>query len=212
MEVAIVDYGMGNLFSVKHACTRVGLDAEITADPAAVRAARAAILPGVGAFEEAMSALTGLGLGEALREFGAARKPLIGICLGLQLLMSESHEFGRHPGLGLIAGDVVKLSAAGGDKVPHVGWSAVRKTGEHAWDATPLSGMPDGSHMYFVHSFHVRPASPGVAVATTHHGETEFCAAVRQDNIFACQFHPERSGLLGLRVYENLALQLRAGG
>jgi glutamine amidotransferase len=212
MEVAIVDYGMGNLFSVKHACARVGLDAVVTTDPAAVRVARAAILPGVGAFAEAMAALTALGLSDALRELSAAGKPLIGICLGLQLLMSESHEFGRHPGLGLIAGDVVKLSTAGGDKVPHVGWSPVHETVAHAWAATPLSDIPDGSHMYFVHSFHVRPASRDVAVASARHGETEFCAAVRQDNIFACQFHPERSGPLGLRVYENLARQLRARG
>jgi len=212
MEVAIVDYGMGNLFSVKHACTRAGLDAAVTTDPAQVRAARAAILPGVGAFAEAMAALAALGLSDALRELGAAGKPLFGICLGLQLLMSESHEFGQHPGLGLIQGDVVKLSASGGDKVPHVGWSAVRKTAPDAWAATPLSDTADGSHMYFVHSFHVRPANPGVAVATARHGETEFCAAVRQDNIFACQFHPERSGPQGLRVYENLARQLRAGG
>jgi imidazole glycerol-phosphate synthase subunit HisH len=212
MEVAIVDYGMGNLFSVQHACTRVGLRAAVTADPAQVRAARAAILPGVGAFAEAMNALTALGLCDALRELGTTGKPVFGICLGLQLLMSESHEFGRHPGLGLIAGDVVKLSAAGGDKVPHVGWSAVHKTSPDAWDATPLSDTADGSHMYFVHSFHVRPTNRGVAVATARHGETEFCAAVHQDNIFACQFHPERSGPSGLRVYENLARQLRAGG
>jgi imidazole glycerol-phosphate synthase subunit HisH len=212
MEVAIVDYGMGNLFSVQHACTRAGLHAGITTDSAQVRAARAAILPGVGAFAEAMHALTALGLSDALRELAAAGKPLLGICLGLQLLMSESQEFGRHPGLGLIAGDVVKLSAAGGDKVPHVGWSAVHKTVPNAWDATPLSDTADGSHMYFVHSFHVRPGNGGVAVATAHHGDTEFCAAVHQGNIFACQFHPERSGLAGLRVYENFARQLRAGG
>lgn len=211
LDVAIVDYGMGNLFSVKHACTAAGLEARITAEPGDLAGARAVILPGVGAFGRAMATLTELGFPDALREVAEAGRPLLGICLGLQLLMAESHEFGSHAGLGLIPGDVVKLDPER-DRVPHVGWSPVQRTQASAWDGTVLEGLTDGEHMYFVHSFYVRPSDPNVAVAVTAHGGTPFCSAVRHGSVFACQFHPERSGAEGLRVYRNLARQIRTAG
>lgn len=218
-DVAIVDYGMGNLFSVKQACVQVGLVAEITSDPAFVRAAAGVILPGIGAFGDAMATLRREGLVEALREVAAAGRPLLGVCLGMQMLMTESHEFGRHEGLGLIPGDVVRLQdAAEGArklKVPQIGWNRVHAPGgasdgetPPAWRGTLLEGLPDGMFMYFVHSFYTRPADPQVVVATTRYGPIEFCSALRASNVFACQFHPERSGPQGLRLYAQFAARL----
>lgn len=218
-DVAIVDYGMGNLFSVKQACAQVGLEAQITSDPAVVRAAPGVILPGIGAFGDAMATLRRYGLAEALREAAASGRPLFGVCLGMQMLMTESHEFGRHEGLGLIPGDVVRLqdSAVGIRKlkVPQIGWNSVRAPGgasgekiPSTWWGTLLEGLPDGMFMYFVHSFYTRPADPQVVVATTCYGPIEFCSALRAGNIFACQFHPERSGPQGLRLYAQFAARL----
>lgn len=223
-EVAVVDYGMGNLFSVKHACERVGLKATITASSQAILAADAVILPGVGAFGEAMAALENLGLVNALREVAASGKPLVGICLGMQLLMTESYEFGHHRGLRIVEGDVVRLEdtadASRKLKVPQVGWNSIHREGNTAlargrgpvsasWDDTPLDGLADGEYMYFVHSFYVRPLDPNIVLSVTRYGSSEFCSSLRSGNVFACQFHPERSGLHGLRVYRNLAAWIR---
>ncbi len=206
---AIVDYGMGNLYSVQLACASVGLEAEITSDPAKVAAARGVILPGVGAFGTAMDVLNRSGLGEAL--LGAVRsgKPVFGICLGLQLLMGESFEFGRHRGLGVIDGSVVRFESPLGRfgvlKVPQVGWEQVQPASPDAWDRSLLSGVPTGTFMYFVHSYHVVVADPALVVATSQYGHIKYCSALRRGNVFACQFHPERSGPTGLRVYRNFA-------
>lgn len=214
-KVAIVDYGMGNLFSVKHACGHVGLDAEITTSVEAVRTADAVIVPGVGAFGDAMANLRGLGMVDALRDVAEEGTPLFGICLGLQLLMTESYEFGTHEGLGLVAGTVESFGEPHEDgrrlKVPQVGWNALtRAGGGDPWAETWFRGQPDGVQMYFVHSFVARPADLGTTVATTRYGDVEFCSAVRYRNVFACQCHPERSGPDGLRVYEEFARDLRA--
>ncbi|MFA5844070.1 MAG: imidazole glycerol phosphate synthase subunit HisH [Coriobacteriia bacterium] len=215
-KVAIVDYGMGNLFSVKHACSHVGLDAEITADRDAVLAADAVILPGVGAFGDAMVTLRDLGMDTALREVAQRGTPLFGICLGLQLLMEVSHEFGEHEGLGLVPGEVVHLGAPrDGDrvlKVPQVGWNALmrepRADGSDAWAGTWFEGLADGTAMYFVHSFVVSPAGAADVLARTRYGDVTFCSALRYRNVFACQCHPERSGPDGLRVYSDFAAAL----
>ena len=210
-DVAIVDYGMGNLFSVKHACEHVGLQAVITASPQDVRAAHAVILPGVGAFGDAMATLRRLGLVEALREVAQSGTPLMGICLGMQLLMTHSHEFGYHQGLGLVAGEVVRFDAprqgATVLKVPHVGWNRIVRPPGGSWASSGLEGLEDGAFMYFVHSFYARPADAGVVVARSRYGHIEFCSSLRDRNIFACQFHPERSGPDGLQVYRNFASQ-----
>jgi len=217
-RVAIVDYGRGNLFSVQRACETVGLGAEITRDPAALASCDALVLPGVGAFGDAMETLRRLDLVGPIRDAAASGKPLIGICLGVQLLMSESQEFGRHRGLGLVPGEVVPLpSPREGDralKVPQVGWNRVHPAGggSERWDGTPLAGVAQGEYMYFVHSFIVVPEDPSVALSTTRYGDVDFCSSVRLGNIFACQFHPERSGRRGLVVYENLRNSLQAAG
>lgn len=215
MTVAIVDYGMGNLFNVLRACDAVGLPARISSDPDEVERASAIILPGVGAFGDAMTELRGRGLDEAIGRSVAAGRPFFGVCLGLQLMMETSSEFGAHTGLGLVAGDVVRFDAPRHDgetlKVPQVGWNAVRRPTNRSagWAGTPLEAIIDGTPMYFVHSFYVRPAEPEVIVATTRYGDTEFCSSIARANLFGSQFHPERSGPAGLQMYRTFAKALR---
>jgi glutamine amidotransferase len=213
--VVIVDCGVGNLFSVRSACEFAGLDATVTSDAGDVYRARAVILPGVGAFGEAMATLRRLGLADALRDVAQSGTPIVGICLGMQLLMSESEEFGPHEGLGIVRGRVVRLSPGSGPsavKVPHVCWSrleAVRQS-DDPWSDTLLDGLPDGTFMYFVHSFVVQPEDKTIALATSRYGANNFCSVLQQGNVFACQCHPERSGPNGLKVYHNLARLLAA--
>jgi glutamine amidotransferase len=210
--VAVVDYGMGNLFSVKRACEEVGLGAVITTSARDVARAAAVIVPGIGAFEDAMATLHRLDLVSVLRDVAASDTPFLGVCLGMQLLMTESHEFGRHRGLGVVEGDVLPLRAALGTanaKVPHVGWTPIHAGPRMgAWRASFLDAVPDGAHMYFVHSFYVAPADPGVVLATAEYGGFEYCVSLRRRNVFACQFHPERSGRQGLAIYRSLARAL----
>ena len=211
--VAIIDYGMGNLFSVQRACSHVGLHAEITSDPDFAAGADALILPGVGAFGDAMKALDALDMSAAIRQAASSGKHVLGICLGLQLLMERSCEFGDFAGLGLIPGDVVAFDhPREGErelKVPQVGWNRVWRAREDAWDDTLLSEAHNGVHQYFVHSFYVRPADEGNVAARTTYGDVEFCSAARSENVFACQFHPERSGPQGIRMYERFAAMVR---
>jgi glutamine amidotransferase len=218
-RVAIVDYGMGNLFSVKNACARVGLDATITSDRDAVLAADAAILPGVGAYGEAMRTLREHGLDAAIREVVARGSPFLGVCLGQQLLMEESLEFGRHEGLGIVPGSVVRFdkpsSLGHALKVPQVGWNRVRRppgAAGDAWRGTFLDSVADGEYVYFVHSYYTRPKDPSVVAGVTRYGDVEFASALRRRNVMACQFHPERSGPPGLKIYENFARIVRKEG
>ena len=221
-SVAIVDYGLGNLYSVLRATERVGLDARITSSQRDVLAADGVILPGVGAFGDAMGNLRRLDLVGPLREIHARGTPLVGICLGLQLMMSGSSEFGDHEGLGIIDGLAVHFGRPAGDsgvlKVPQVGWNRVFRhacnestidqipdAAKDPWHHTPLAGLADGRHMYFVHSYYVKPTDPGVVLSLTRYGDVEFCSAVRVGTTFAFQYHPERSGPDGLRVYRNIA-------
>lgn len=206
--IAIVDYGMGNLRSVEKALAHLGHAAEITASPERIARAERLILPGVGAFGAAMAQLGrvpeggGPGLAEAVRQAAAAGVPLLGICLGMQLLLSESEEQGRHPGLGLVPGRVLRFPATGDPelKVPHMGWNALRFP-----RPSPLfAGLEEGTQVYFVHSYYCRPEDPGVVVAECTHG-IPFCAALEQENLYAVQFHPEKSGAAGLRLLDNFA-------
>jgi len=205
-KVVIVDYGVGNLYSVKNACRQVGLPVDISGAPAVVASADAAVLPGIGAFGDAMATLRRLDLVGPLRDLVAAGRPVFGVCLGLQLLMSESYEFGLHRGLGLIEGTVTHLGRprAGGDvlKVPHVGWTRI-DAADRAWTGTMLDGVVDGSYMYFVHSYRVEPADPSLVLSYSTYGDVRFCSSIQSGNLFACQFHPERSTHLGLRLYAN---------
>ena len=214
LRAAIVDYGLGNLFSIRQACAYAGMEGRITSSAAELEAADVVILPGVGAFGDAMAQLHRLDLVSPLRALAQADRPLVGICLGLQLFMSESHEFGRHEGLGLIPGSVIRFEAPReGDrilKVPQVGWNRIFRPeaaggAADPWAGTPLEGQADGEHMYFVHSFYAVPESPDGVLSRTRYGHIEFCSSVRRGNLFACQFHPERSGRAGLQVYRRIA-------
>jgi glutamine amidotransferase len=198
--IAIIDYGMGNLKSVSKAFEHLGFDAVVTRDSDALMKADRIVLPGVGAFPDCMRNLNGYGLSDPIRGAIRAGKPFLGICLGLQLLFTESEEFGVHPGLGVIEGRVVRFQTDPALKVPHMGWNQLRIKAR-----TPiLSGIEENTSMYFVHSFYVVPKDPRVTCTQTEYG-TLFTSSVVKDNIFACQFHPEKSQAAGLRLLENFA-------
>lgn len=212
-NVAIVDYGVGNLFSVKHACRSVGIQASITSDKQEILSADAVILPGVGAFGNAIEALKRLDLISILRDVAASSKPFLGICLGMHLLMEESNEFGSYKGLGIIKGFVDRFEnpvdiSGKRLKVPHVGWNYICKVEKSnvkdSWANTIFNGLESSEFMYFIHSFYVRPYDPHIGLSITRYGNTEFCSSFQCKNIFACQFHPERSGEKGILIYKNL--------
>lgn len=213
-HVALVDFGLGNLHNVRRACAHVGLNASITCDPHAVLDADAVILPGVGAMPAAMRALEGAGLPDVLREVAARGTPLLGVCLGLQLLMSHGTEFGDHEGLGIFPGTVTRFPRTAPDgsvlKVPHISWSPIYPPAERpsAWEGTILSTTPAATQMYFVHSYHAVPDDRSLVTASAAYNGIEFVAAVARDNILACQFHPERSGPDGLEIYNQFALRI----
>ncbi len=193
MTLAIVDYGVGNLRSVQRALERAGAAVEISADPGALGRANGIILPGVGAFGDGMRELEARGLAPALRDLATRGMPLLGICLGMQLLFEESEEMGRTAGLGLLRGRVRRFPA--GLKVPHIGWNQV-----HRVRPSPLlAGMPQDSYAYFVHSYYVDPADPDVVLATTDYGGG-FASVVGQGRLYGLQFHPEKSQEVGLRM------------
>lgn len=213
--VAIVDYGLGNLFSVKQACTFVGLNSIITNSRKDILDADAVILPGVGAYGDAMSTLRRLDLVNVLRIVADSSKPMIGICLGLQLLMSESYEFGFHKGLNIIEGSVNRFDQPKENdrllKIPQVGWNQVYPARNSInWSNTLLHGIDPNEYMYFVHSFIVQPKDGDVVLSLTRYGSIEFCSGIKYRNICAFQFHPERSGPKGILIYQNLSAQLRA--
>jgi imidazole glycerol-phosphate synthase subunit HisH len=208
---AIVDFRLGNLFSVDRACAVAGLLPAITSDSRVIAAADVVILPGVGAFGDAMDNLRALDLVAPLKEVAASGRLLIGICLGLQLLMGESEEFGSHKGLGLVDGAVRRITTSRSKtKVPQIGWNRINEPHPGAWTGTPLEGQQSGAYMYFVHSYCVVPSDPALISATTTYGETTYCSAISRGSIHAFQFHPERSGPAGLSIYRAIARLLDA--
>ena len=197
-RIAVLDYGMGNLRSVEKAFEHVGATATITRDPAAVRAADGVILPGVGAFPRAIERIRALGLDQLIAERRDAGVPILGICLGLQLLFESSAELGGAPGLRLLPGSVEALDAPG-LKVPHIGWAPLR------WERESrlAEGIPTETPFYFVHSFVARPGAEDL-LGSAEYG-TRFAAAAERDNVFGVQFHPEKSSAAGLRLLSNFA-------
>jgi glutamine amidotransferase len=196
-DVTIVDYGMGNLRSVEKAVVATGGHPSITADSAKVRTSERLILPGVGAFGDAMRNLTAGGLDRAILDAASAGTPVLGLCLGLELLFDESEEFGRHHGLNLIPGRVRKF-AGHGLRIPHVGWNQV----EHIVEDPLLRGIPEGTYFYFVHSYLVEPESPAHAIGWTDYGG-RFCSIARRHNVWGAQFHPEKSQDAGKQLLRN---------
>ena len=193
--ITIVDYQMGNLRSVQKAIERVGGQAKISSDPLEIASAEKLILPGVGAFGDAMAEIPRRNLAAPIVDFIRSNRPFLGICLGLQLLFERGFENGEHEGLGVLKGDVVRFDLPSSYKVPHMGWNTVTKLA----DAPILADTPENSHFYFVHSYYVRPADPSIIALECDYGGN-FCAMVRQDNLFATQFHPEKSQTNGLQV------------
>lgn len=204
-KVVIIDYEMGNLFSVKTACEKVGIEAVLSGSAEEISEASFLILPGVGAFGDAMDNLRKLKIVEPIKKFISSGRPFLGICLGMQLLMTESEEFGRHKGLDIIKGKVVKFPV-GKDKVPQVGWNKILKAdGKTNWNNSLLKGLFEGEYMYFVHSFYCLLDDEKNVLSKTEYAGLDYCSALRKDNVFACQFHPEKSGEEGLKIYKNLA-------
>jgi imidazole glycerol-phosphate synthase subunit HisH len=202
VSIAILDTGSGNLRSVEKALARVGGRPTITSDPDRVRGADKLVVPGQGAFGEFMTAIRTRHLDEPIRAFIAAGRPYLGICLGMQVLFADSEEHGPVAGLGLLPGHVRRFAPADAAlKVPHMGWNTVHRAAAGAHDPM-LAGIADGAHVYFVHSYYVDAADPA-QVALTCRYDVEFAAAVRADNLFACQFHPEKSQTVGLRILAN---------
>lgn len=204
MQVTVIDYGIGNIYSVSRALERCGAQVTLSADPAQIEAAPRLVLPGVGAFADGMRGLRERGLVEPLRRYAATGKPLLGICLGMQMLASGSEEFGEHDGLGLIPGRVVPIPRIGTDgmprKIPHVGWSALNAPAGVDWAGTLLEGSAQSTAVYLVHSYRVVPDDQAQVLAQCDYGGHAVVAALRSGNVTGCQFHPEKSGPAGLRM------------
>ena len=196
--IAIIDYGMGNLRSVQKGFERVGFQAEVTREANKIVSARGVVLPGVGAFHACMENLRRFELIEPIRRVVREQKPFLGICLGFQLLFAESEEFGLQKGLDLFPGRVVGFPPGNGLKVPHMGWNRIEKKK----DSPFLDGLSSGDYVYFVHSFYVVPEDSSLVATTTDYG-SPFVSSIATENLFACQFHPEKSQELGLRILEN---------
>ena len=202
--IAIIDYGAGNLFSVKNALDFLQKESTITEDVQEIRKADAMILPGVGAFPDAMRMLNEKGLDKVICE-EAQRKPLLGICLGMQMLFETSYEFKETKGLGLLEGSVVPIDG-GGLKIPHMGWNNLTILNP----CKMTEGLKEDAYVYFVHSYYLQAKDPKIVAATAEYGVT-IHASVEKENVFACQFHPEKSSKTGLAILKNFLAQRRKG-
>ncbi len=200
--IAIIDYGMGNLRSVQKGFEKVGVKAEIVQDPGVVENARGVVLPGVGAFADAMANLARTGMDKAVTNAILSGRPFLGICLGMQLLFETSEEWGHSKGLGIFKGTVRRIPP--GLKVPHMGWNQLKYKNQCASSdgCQIFEGIPEGSSFYFVHSYYVDPEDKDIVAGVTEYG-MEFTSAVAKDNIHAIQFHPEKSSAMGLRILQN---------
>ena len=211
-EVTVIDYGVGNLLSVSRALEHCGARVTITSDSAEILTSARVVLPGVGAFADGMAALRAKGLDTLVHQVAVAGTPLLGICLGMQMLFDESEEFGPTAGLGLIPGRVMQIPAktTTGEphKIPHIGWNElVLPAQSDAWQNGLLADIEPGEAVYFVHSFMAVPASPEFRLADCSYGGIPISAAVQRDNVMGCQFHPEKSGEVGLKILRSFISQ-----
>jgi len=217
-QVAIIDYEMGNLFSVKRALENAGLNYFVTSEASSILASDAAILPGVGAFGDAMKNLSKYDLIYPVRDYIASGRPFMGVCLGMQLLMDESEEFGAHKGIGIFDGSVVRLAPLENRsfKIPQVGWNSIYPPAdrEELWNdpSSPLKNIKNGEYMYFVHSFCCLLREADSVHSLTNYEGVQYCSSVLKKNVFACQFHPEKSAAMGLEIYSRWAEIIRNSG
>ena len=213
-KVAIIDFELSNLYSVQHACNHVGLDAVITSNIKEIRNKDAIILPGVGAFGDSMENLIKLELIDTIKEFVKCGKQFMGICLGFQLLFSESEEFGIYRGLDLVQGKVKKFPNINSKgelvRVPQIGWNRIINSGINgSWENSLLKNILDNEYMYFVHSFYAEPKDEKVTLTKTNYMGIDYCSSICVENIFASQFHPEKSGIEGIKIYEEFAKKIK---
>lgn len=204
-KVTIIDYGMCNLLNVARAFQHIGVEINVTETPSVAAVADRLVVPGVGAFKDSIVALRTLGFDDSIKEFQSSGRPFLGICVGMQMLFDVSEEFGEHPGLGILAGRVKAVPGVSVDgerqRVPHIGWNnLVVPESERSWKGTLLETTSVNTPFYFVHSFAAVPTDDSVGLADCLYGGNRICAAVQKDNVMATQFHPERSGELGLSV------------
>jgi glutamine amidotransferase len=204
MKVTVIDYGIGNLYSVTRAFEHCGAEVSVANDPAAVPEAPRLVLPGVGAFADGMAGLRERGLIEPIRRYAESGRPLLGVCLGMQMLASVSEEFGEHEGLSVIPGRVRPVPATTTEgapqKIPHIGWSPLLAPTDTEWGGSILTDTAPGTAVYLVHSFEVSPSDPAHRLADCLYGGPRVCAAIRRGSVFGCQFHPEKSGPAGLAI------------
>ena len=200
-KVAIIDFKVGNIFSVVQACKKIGLLVEVTSDYNTILSSDGVILPGVGAFGDAMLNLEEQNLIKTIKDFVQTNKPFMGICLGFQLLFTNSEEFGNHKGLDIIKGTVKKFDSTK-TKVPQIGWNKIYKD-FNTWENSPLEDTINNEYMYFVHSYYVIPSNKNIVLTNTNYSGIEYCSSIKKDNILATQFHPEKSGEKGLEIYKN---------
>lgn len=210
-KIAIIDYGVGNLYSLVKAFRHFGVDAFITENADEILSSDAVVLPGVGAFKSGMNGLKIRGLIKTVRDYAKTGKPMLGICLGAQLMLSKGYEFGESAGLNIIKGKVVKFPKLK-EKVPHIGWNEIYKlkvedvklkAKDSKWKNTILDSIKENSDVYFVHSYVLKPDRKEDVLSLAKYGNYEFCSAIRKNNIYGCQFHPEKSGKTGLKIIEN---------
>lgn len=204
--IAIIDYGLGNVRSIANAMEKIGAQPVLTRDQAVIQAADGVVLPGVGAFSQGMENLCRYDLCDTLHRLKAAGKPLLGICLGMQMLMETSDEFGVHKGLGIIAGDVIRMPVTA--KLPHVGWNEIREPASERWHGTILYDIPQASSVYFVHGYAAIPRNSVDILAVTEYGGFTFASSLQCGSFYGCQFHPEKSGEVGLRMLKNFVEML----
>lgn len=206
-KVTILDYGSGNLLSVARALEHCGANVVITGDPAEIERAERLLVPGVGAFAEGLRCLRDKHLVVPIQAFARGGRPLLGICLGMQMLATRSHEFGETEGLCIIEGDVVAIPNVNVDgarlKTPHIGWASLHPGPHSSWEGTILCDLPVEGSAYLVHSFHMKPANPSDILALATYGGHEITAAIQRDNVIGCQFHPEKSGENGLNMLKH---------
>tara|TARA_B100001063_G_C16684226_1_gene513473 strand:- start:236 stop:871 length:636 start_codon:yes stop_codon:yes gene_type:complete len=204
MSIAVVDYGLGNVRSILEAFKNQNTDVKLTRNKDEILKSDGLVIPGVGSFSYGMENLVNYHLVEVIKEYTTLKRPLLGICLGMQLLFEESDEFGKTKGLGLISGKVIELPTKDNqnEKLPHVSWNEI-KSDKNSWNNTILSNVEEGSDMYFVHSFIAQPRDQSYILSLTEYSKYNFCSSVKKDNIYGCQFHPEKSGILGLKIINN---------